>query len=286
MGLEAFTPEIWSAKMLTRLRKSLVFGNLVNRDYEPDLLQFGDRVKINEVGPVTISSYTKDGTLTYETLTSAQKELIVDQAKSFSFRIDDIDMAQNKPKVMNGAMDEASYGISDAIDQYIAGLYLQAGCIGTATTTGTNATALTVTAGTIIGVFGQIGRLLDEGNAGRNEMRWAAIPPWVHQMLVNAGIGALSATAVPKIMDDTFYTGYLGTAMGFNLFMTNNVSTSSTTNRIMCGTKKAISFAGQIAEIEALKLQTTFGNAVRGLYVYGAKVVQPKALCTAYLIEG
>ncbi len=285
MGLESFIPNVWSAKLLTRLRKNLVFPSVVNSDYEVDLA-FGDRVKINEVGPVTVSTYTKNGTLTFENLDSAQKELILDQQKSFSFSIDDIDMAQTKPNVMNGAMDNAAYAIADTIDQYIASLYLQAGCIGTATTTGTNATALTVTAGTIIGVFSHMGRLLDEGNASRSQPRFAVIPPWVHQMLLNAGVGALSATAVPKVVDGTFFSGFLGQAMGFNLLMSNNCSSSSTTYRIMAGTKQAISYAGQIKKIAVVEREATFGTGVKGLYVYGAKVVLPKALCTAYLVEG
>ena len=114
MGLANFIPTIWSAKLLVRLRKNLVAASVVNNEYEGEIKGYGDRVKINEIGPITVSDYTKYGTLTWSELTSAQKELIIDQAKSFSLKVDDIDIAQQNPKVMNGAMNEAAYAVADA----------------------------------------------------------------------------------------------------------------------------------------------------------------------------
>ena len=87
MGLENFIPQIWSVKLFVRLRKALVFGNIVNTDYEGEITGAGDTVKINEIGPVTVSDYTKYSALTWQELTSAQKSLLIDQQKSFSFTI-------------------------------------------------------------------------------------------------------------------------------------------------------------------------------------------------------
>jgi poly-gamma-glutamate system protein len=89
MGLENFNPQIWAAKLFVRLRKSLVHASTVNRDYEGEIRSFGDTVRINEIGPVDISDYTKYDDITWQELDSAQKMLLIDQAKSFSFQIDD-----------------------------------------------------------------------------------------------------------------------------------------------------------------------------------------------------
>jgi hypothetical protein len=285
MGLENFVPELWSDRLFVALRKTLVFNGLVNKDYEGQIRNYGDTVHINEIGPVTVNSYAKHGTLTYETLDSAQKTLLIDQISSFSFKIDDIDKAQTNPKLMDGAMNDAAYRIADTIDAFIAGLYAGAGVTGSATYIGSAASSVSVSSGNVIETITYAGRYLSEKNVPQ-ENRWCAIPPWLHQKILLAEIGGVSATAVPKVFDDgTLVNGFIGQALGFNLVVSNNVSNNGTQYRVMCGNRSAISFAGQVTTVEALRLETTFADAVRGLYVYGAKVVNPDALCTMYLAE-
>jgi hypothetical protein len=286
MGLENFIPELWSSTLFVKLRKSLVFGGLTNKNFVEELFDYGDTVHINEIGPVTVNTYTKGSTLTYENLNSAQKTLIIDQASSFSFKIDDIDKAQNNPAVMDGAMSDAAYRIGDTIDQFIAGLYTQAMVPSVTTYTGTAATSLSVSSGGIMEVISYAERYLSEANCP-TQGRWMVIPPWVHQKLIIAETGLISATAVPKIQgsDGVVAQGFVGSFMGFDMYISNNVSNNGTQYRVMCGTNDAISYGGQISEIEALRLQTTFADAARGLYVYGGKVTRPEALLTLYLAE-
>lgn len=285
MGLEKFVPTIWSAKLFVRLRKDLAFATLVNNDYEGDITGYGDRVKINEIGPVTISDYTKFQTLTWQELDSAQKELVIDQASSFSFKVDDIEAAQTNPKVMNGAMDEAAYAIADKIDTFIAGLYAQAGVTNT-TNMGSSASAISVSSGNVISTLSYASRYLNEANvpAGNRVM---VIPPWLHQKLLMAEVGGMSATAVPKVFDDGSLTsGYVGDALGFRMVVSNNVQiATSTTYAVMAFNKMAISYAGQIVKTKAVDLESSFGQGIKGLYVYGAKVVRPAALACLYLTE-
>ena len=148
MALTNFIPELWSDRLLVNLRKALVFGSLCQRDYEGELRNFGDTVKINEIGPVTVTAYTKTATLSYQTLSSAQKELKIDQASYFAFTIDDIDAAQVKPKLMDAAMNDAAYRIADTIDAFIAGLYAQAGATPASTTSTRASSSCTSTTST------------------------------------------------------------------------------------------------------------------------------------------
>jgi hypothetical protein len=286
MGVENFIPEMWSASLFVKLRKSLVYGALCQRDYEGELRSFGDTVKINEIGPVTVTAYTKGATLSYESLAGAQKELKVDQASYFGFKIDDIDQAQTNPKLMDGAMSDAAYRIADTIDAFIAGLYAQAGATPSTTTyVGTATASLPVSTGNVIETLGYAGRYLSEKNVPK-QGRWIVVPPWMTQKLVLAETGGISAIGVPKVMDDgALVNGYIGRSMGFDLFESNNVVTTGTSETIMCGIRSAISYVGQVSEVEALRLQTTFADAARGLYIYGAKVTQPEALLTLYLSE-
>jgi len=285
MGVENFIPTIWSAKLYVRLRKALVAASIVNNDYEGEITSYGDTVKINEIGPVTVSDYAKYGTLTWQTLDSAQKELKIDQAKSFSFKIDDIDRAQTNPKLMNGAMDEAAYAIKDTIDQFILGKYSDAGITNT-TYMGSSAAPISVSSGNVIYTLSFAGRYLTENNVPEDN-RFMIIPPWLHQKLLLAEVGGISADAVPKDFGGGILTsGYVGTALGFKLLLSNNVQNSaSTVSAVLALNRSAISFASQIVQTKAVDLQDSFGQGVKGLYVYGAKVVRPNALVCLNLHE-
>src|SRR4030043_236938 len=136
MTIANFIPAVWSANILVALRKVLVFAGLVNADYEGDITGFGDRVKINEIGEINISDYTKNSDITWQDLDDAQKELIINQAKYFAFQIDDIDRAQAKPKLITQAMSDGAYGLKDAADAFMASKHNEAGIV---TGLGTNA---------------------------------------------------------------------------------------------------------------------------------------------------
>lgn len=283
MALENFAPTIWSAKLFVRLRKSLVFANVVNRDYEGEITGAGDTVKINEIGPITVNSYTRNDDITYATLDDAAKYLLIDQQKYFAFQVDDIDSIQSRPEVMDAAMDEAAYSVADTVDQHIAGLYAQAGVTGSSTYIGAAGSSLSVSSGNVIETLSYVKRYLDEANCPTGG-RWAIVSPWFVQKLVLAETGGIGATGVPKVRDDgVIMNGYVGTAFGFDVMMSNNVSTDGTQYRMMFGSRQAISHAGQLTKVEAVRRDVRFADAVRGLYVYGSKVVRPNALCTAYL---
>jgi hypothetical protein len=284
MAVDNFIPTIWSAKLLTRLRKSLVFGNLVNTDYSGEISAFGDTVKINEIGPISVSSYTRNGSITWGTLDGTAKYLTVDQQKSWNFMIDDLDSAQTKPKLMDAAMSEAAYAMADASDQFIAGLYGSAGV--KSTNVGSSGSVLTQSSPTILRTLSYVKRYLDEANVP-SEGRWGVIPPWFAQKVQAAVGGLFSATGVPKPDSaGVLTTGWVGRVSGIDLYMSNNVSNSAGTYRCMFGTRSAISFVSQVAKVEALRLQDYYADGVRGLYLYGAKVVQPDCLMTAYVAEG
>lgn len=284
MSLANFNPTIWTAKLFVSLRKSLVARSIVNTDYEGEIRGYGDRVKINEIGPVTINDYAKYADLTFQQLTSAQKELVIDQAKSFSFEVDDIDKAQNNPKVMGSAMAQAAYDINDTIDQYILGLYAQAG-VTNDTYMGKSSSAISVSSGNVILTLSFAGRYLTEKNLP-TQSRWMVIPPWLHQKILLAEIGGISASAIPKISTGPVVPGYVGQALGFDFYVSNNVQTSATSvSAILAGNNSAISYAGQIETVEAVRLEKRFSDAVKGLYVYGTKVVRPDALAALHLTE-
>ena len=274
MGLDTYVPSLWAPALLAPLYKSFVFGSAVNRDYQGMITQMGDSVRINEIGNVTISDYSKYGALDWQELSTAQKTLLIDQAKSFSFAIDNIDTVQAAGKdSMTKAMTNAGNGIADEIDQHIAGLYTDAGI---------TVSAVTPSAGSILQWVADCAEGLNEANANTNG-RIMILPPKAITLLTLAVSGGISTTGVPKTFDNgVLVNGWVGEIFGFNILMSNNVQTSSSTvHQPMFMTREAISFAGQITKLKAVEREDYFDEGMKGLYVYGSKVVRPAILGTS-----
>ncbi len=287
MALEGFRPTIWSKNFIVNIEKALVYKNVINTDYEGDIAGGAKSVKINELGNITINDYTEDSDITVQQLTDAQKILNIDQQKYFAFNIDDVLAAQSNVTIMEKAMQMAAFNMADTIDKYIASLYLQAGVA--TTNMGTNGTDLDIYAtgdghDQTISVFTNASRYLDEANAPTIG-RWVVIPPWFHQYLKQAQIVDNAEGGIKGGDTTAFGNGFIGNTLGFNIYASNNVSSGAAwiNSRIMFGTRDAISYAGQITRIDTARVEKQFGDMVKGLFVYGAKVVRPDHLLTAYL---
>lgn len=120
---EHFIPTLWSAEVLLSLKNQLVWGQegIINRNYEGEVKGYGSTVKINGLEGITVGKYTKNRDINApEVLSDNTRELVVDQANYFNFLIDDVDKAQQNPKLMSSAMVEASFALKQEADKYIA----------------------------------------------------------------------------------------------------------------------------------------------------------------------
>lgn len=275
MAINNFIPAVWSRALLENLRNSLVYGQagVINRDYQGEIAGAGSSVKIHSIGAVTVSDYTKNSDLSApETLNDAEVVLNIDKARAFNFQIDDVDAAQQTPKVMEGAMREAAYALSNDLDAYLAGLHAQASITSGF---GTNGTPIVPTSTTAYEYLADAFTAMDEANAPQ-QGRWAIVPPWYHGMLrkdarfVSYGTDANRAVA---------QNGVIGQVAGFDVFVSNNVAnTTGTKYKILFGHAQAWTMAMQIEKVEAFRMERRFADAVKGLNVYGAKVVRPTIL--------
>lgn len=266
-----FIPIIWSAKVLEDKKKKHIFGALANRDYEGEIKQQGDQVRIPQVGYPAINDYTRNnfGTgLTLETPNVASMTLTVDQEKYFDIAIDDVDIIQSKPEYVSKLRKNAAYKLADTQDSYIAGLYTQAGL---KTTSNDSSTRVLISSSNVKTEFLLMGKKFDENNVER-EGRWAAISPAMQFELIDAGILEQSNN------DVTWNNGFVGRAYGFDLFVTNNLtSTNSSSVNLLFGVKnESITLAEQVVKMEMADLfaaQKGFGIAIGGLHVYGARFI-------------
>lgn len=274
MALENFIPEIWSANLLSNLNKELVYGDssLTNTDYEGEIKQAGDTVNINSIGRITIGNYTKNTNIgDPETLTDSQKKLVIDQQKFFNFQVDDVDKAQQTPKVMAEAMKEAAYGLADVKDQFIAGLHTGAAA---ANLIGNDTTPVVLDTPTkVYDYLVDLGVLLDEANIP-SEGREAVLPSWAHGLLLKDDRFIKGAQG-----EGVLRKGQVGEAAGIGIRKSNNVpNVAGAKYKIQISHRMARSFAAQIVSTEAYRPEKRFGDAVKGLSVYGAKLVRPEAL--------
>jgi hypothetical protein len=271
-----FIPTVWAARLLTALDKSLVYGQpgVVNRDYQGDILEAGNSVKVASIGDVSIGDYTKDTDIDNpEILTDADQTLVIDQQKYFNFYIDSVDRAQQNVNVLDEAMRRAAYKLNDTADSYIAALMEAA--ITAGNTIGSFAAPKIPTKDDAYEYLVDLGTLLDEGNtpiAGR----FCIVPAWFHGLLLKDDRFVRSGTALG---DHRLMNGEVGEAAGFMIFKSNNVpNTAGAKYKIIAGHSIATSYAEQIVDVQTFKPEKRFGDAVKGLHVYGAKVLRSQNL--------
>jgi len=274
MALTNLTPEVWSSILQKYLDKNLVYGNLVNRDYQGEIRQFGDTVHINQVGAVTISDYTKDtDTTATEVLAATDQTLLIDQAKKYDFTIDDVDGAQNKVQAAMPALGRAGYGLADEMDQFIASLntgVAAANIIGL----GNDTTPIVPTKDTIYGQFVIARTLLTEANVPAND-RWSVVPPWIMALLINSP----EFIAASNLGDSVKESGAVGQIAGFTVFESNNVpNTTGAKYKVIYGHSVGITLAEQLMKPEVKRHYLRLGDQYRGLHLYGAKLTHDTAI--------
>jgi hypothetical protein len=267
MSVDGFIPQIWTARLLAALQKALVFGqaNVVNRDYQGEISQKGDTVNIGGIGAITVKTYTKNTDIDApEDLADDMTALVIDQADYFNFQVDDIDARQAAVRLVDAAMTDAAYRMRDKADRYLA---LQIIADGTAAnTTATDAYVQLV----------ELGVQLDEADVP-SAGRYAVVPPAFHGLLLQddrfVASGALPA-------DQRLLNGQIGEAAGFAILKSNNARDDATpaVPHVIAGHPMAVSYAEQINKVEAFRPESRFADAVKGLHLYGAKVVRPAAV--------
>jgi N4-gp56 family major capsid protein len=272
-----FRPEIWSANLLVATRKNLIFGNCINRDYEGEISAAGDTVRITSIGRPTISNYVPNSTvINPEQVNDSQRTLVVDQSKFFAFAVDDVDARQAKGNVIPQSMNEAAYGFADVIDQYIAN------SMYTGIQAANQAGSITVAANTPSDFYDKVlvplKIKLDLANVP-TEGRWINVRPEAHGALLR---DARFVKVNESGTSEGLRNGHVGRAAGFDIMVTNNAPNTSGSEYVtIAGTNAAYTFAEQINKVEAYRPQSSFSDAVKGLVLYGGKLVRPDFLASA-----
>ena len=272
MAITNFIPTIWSETLYKELSKTFIAVNHCNRDFEGDIKAKGSTVKICGVGDITLKDYTKNTNMSDpDTLSDSATTLTIDQAKFFNFQIDDIDKAQASPKLMEAALQKAASAIASDADKYVFSLVSDA---GKKITTPYNSEE------SFCDVILRAREYLYYNNVNDGTEVFLEVTPTVASKILKEKI-AISAN------ESSSETGYLGSIFGCKIYVSNhltrvvNVSNSTVStlyHHCVLRTRRAISFVDQLSEIEAYRPEKRFADAVKGLHLYGAKVVYPKEM--------
>ena len=288
-----FIPEIWSGKLLVKFYAATILAAISNTDYEGEVKNMGDKVIIRTTPTITIRDYNKGQTLTIERPESDPIELEIDKAKYFNCICDDIDKYQADIKLMDDWSRDASQQMKITIDTgFLADVYSDAhasnkgaegGAISSSFNLGAAGAPRVLTQANILEALVDCGTVLDEQNVPE-ESRWVVIPAWMAGMIKKSDLKDASLTG-----DGTsiLRNGRLGMIDRFTLYSSNLLASALdggfSCYHVITGQRHALSFAAQMTKMQTLISESTFGTLIRGLNVYGYKVLKPEALIDLYV---
>jgi hypothetical protein len=265
-----FNPTVWSRKLNLKYYAQTFLMDICNSDFEGEIKNQGSSVMIRNRPTVAITDYTVNQDIQYQDIVDEKVELLIDKAKSFSFKIDDIDSTQSNIAIMNELTQDAAYQMKIAIDAHVLGsVYADA----------TNSlSTLTMDKTNVIDWIIDAEVKMEESNLPTDN-RWLVIPPKAAGFIQKSDLKNASLSGDSKsIVRSGMTNGRLGEIGGITLYVSNNLAKSGTTYQCLAGHKSAVTFAAQIVKVENLRLQSKFGDAVRGLNVYGFKTLIPSGL--------
>jgi len=265
MSISNFIPTVWSETLTKELDKEYVGVRNCTREFEGEIKGKGSVLKICGVGPVNVFSYEKNmdmDSYCLEQIGVPTTSLEITECKAFNFQIDDADRVQSKPALMKAAMSRAAATLADVADRYVYSLYKEV-------KDGNSITWGSPDSTTIIDLIIDLREKFYNNNVSSNVETVLEVPPYVASIILKAKIATMSDNT------DEVSNGYIGNIAGFKIYVSNNLPVDRAERVCIARTTRAVAFAEQLNEVEAYRPEKRFADAVKGLHLYGAKIVYP-----------
>ena len=281
-----FLPIIYSQKVQKFFRTASVVEDITNTDYAGEIENFGDTVNIIKEPTITVSSYTRGGQINIQNLADDQLQLTVDQANAFAFKVDDIEERQSHINFEALATSSGAYALKDSYDEnVIAAMFSGAGTTvgsdGSGTDTGFGSSETDPT-----DILANSAKRLHAADVPTDN-RWFLGTPEFYEQLGQASAKLMDASVTGDGTSPLRNGNVLdGLVNGFKLYMTNNFAASSTSNyfKVLFGHMSSTATANQIAKTEVVRDPDSFADIVRGLHIFGRKVLRTEALIARHLL--
>ena len=308
----SFIPTLWSGKLLAKFYQNTMMSEIFNTDYEGELKNQGDTIRIRLAPSINISDYTAGMNLNYEVPTPIFQDMQVNKGKYFGVQVNDVLAYQSDMNLMNMFTEDAAKQLKIAIENEVffnsfvtegpdaANEGATAGAISASYNLGTDTAPINqATAENVLNAILRMSSALDEQNVPEDG-RWLVISPFDRHLLMQSNIAQAYFSGDAQ---STIRSGKIGMLDRFTVYVSNllpkgaagkalvpgltdpatggTVSNAKARRTMIAGTKHAVSFAMTVNKTEPLRNQTDFGDIVRGLAVYGRKTVKPEALVVA-----
>lgn len=297
-----FIPEIWSGKLIEKFYDATVMAAIANTDYEGEIKNQGDTIKIRQRPDIIISNYTPDTELAVQRPNAATVDLTIDYAKYFNAIADDVYAVQSDMDLLGMWAEDASEAMKITIDKELLSLVVlngakatqnrgtAAGRISGNINLGVTGTPVLVanrdaTSGQVevIDLIVDLGNVLDEQNVPETG-RWIVLPAWMAAQIKKSDLRDASLAG-----DSTsiLRNGRLGMIDRFTIYMSNLLPAGTAGGlaagevAVFAGHSMGVTFASQLTKMETMRSERTFGELIRGLQVYGSKVIKSEALAQA-----
>ena len=287
---DAFMPAIYSQKVLKYFRRSSVVEAITNTDYAGEIENFGDTVKIIKEPSITVSAYTRGSTVNAQDLTDTEITLVVDQGNYFAFKVDDIEERQSHLNWEALATSSGAYALKKQYDYNVLS-NINSNASTDTTNLGAASSAISCNTGDeCANLVSTAARLLDEADVPEDG-RWCVAPPQFYEILRQAASKLMDASITGESMSALMNGAVTARKVhGFTLYQSNAIavgstgsdstatfgpsSTSGETN-VLFGHMSAVATASHIAKTEVVRDPNSFADIVRGLHVFGRKVLRP-----------
>jgi hypothetical protein len=295
-----FIPEIWSGKLVEKFYARTVLAAISNTDYSGEIKNQGDKVKIRTKPTITISDYRADGQLSLQRPVGGEVDLTIDQGKYFAVILDDVMEIQSDLNNMSIWADDAAEQFKITVDTAVllgilgqANSYnrgVTAGKISGGINLGATTTPLALTNADpatgeveVLDMILRAGQAMDEQNIPETG-RWMVLPTWAATLVKRSELrqAYLSGDGVSMLRN-----GRIGMIDRFTLYTSNLLPTgvagglAAGETAVYAGHAHGLTFASQFTKTETLRSEQTVGNILRGLQVYGYKVVDGTAIVQA-----
>lgn len=268
-----FNPTIWTKKLNNKYYAQVCLMDICNSMWEGEIKTQGSSVMIRTIPTVIVEDHKVNDDINYQDVNDEKIELLINQAKRFGIKNDDIDAVQQDIDVLNQLTRDAGFRMKIAIEKQVFG-----SVYGEAANTLVTADSIALAKSNVIDWIVDAEVIMEENNLPESE-RWLVIPPKIAGLVQKSDLKNASLTGDSKsIIRSGMTNGRLGQVGGITLYVSNNLAKTGTTYQCIAGHKSAITYASQIVKVEKLRLQTKFGDAVRGLNLFGYKVVLPSGL--------
>lgn len=284
MSIETFIPKLWAASLETPFKEALIFTQpgIADTRFQPALAGGGKSVSINTIGAAKIKTHVRTEDLVYDDIDTVETELVMDKEEYYGFRVNDVDEVQAAGDFQGAATAEHGHAMAAAIDKAIAEkLVAEAGIKLATAKIFDGADYTTPAAGSVTAwdALRDVAKQLDIAKVPAGS-RWVVVGPNVASAL----LADRRVTSVDAAGTDVVARNGLVAALpilGLNIYQSVNVPTSGKKEAIIAGANGSLAFATQLRTMEAFRDPARFGDIVRGLQVYGSKVIRPSAVAVA-----